>query len=352
MKPLKYWQVFDMPSIRENPPLPVRAAPPPDYCNLGIWLRVLLGVNAMAFAAALARNKEMPRLLGEFAELAAFVEPTCLATLVVLCAGRRWLAHLPPALAAPLVVGVAALAGVLFAVLLAPIVDASDSLIWRAPIWSMLAAIVLLAWFHLSARARAPALSEARLMALTARIRPHFLFNSLNAVLGVIRSDPRQAERALESLADLFRALMRDNRDLVPLSTEIALAREYLDLERLRLGDRLQVRWDVESCPPDALVPPLMLQPLLENAIYHGVEPLERPGPIAFRLLSAGRMLVIELSNPQATRAPQAQGNRMALANIRERLEIYYGLAAYLNAEVQDGRHTVRIVVPYQKATQ
>lgn len=201
-------------------------------------------------------------------------------------------------------------------------------------------------------RSETPPMDEARLMALTARIRPHFLYNSLNAILGTMRSDPRTAETALEEMAELFRSLMHDPRQLTPLSDELALCRKYLSLERLRLGDRVQVLWDIEQCPPDALVPPLMLQPLLENAIYHGVEPLEKPGPIAFRLLSAGRMLVIELSNPQATRAPQAQGNRMALANIRERLEIYYGLAAYLNAEVQDGRHTVRIVVPYQKATQ
>ncbi len=338
-----------MPSIRENPPLPVRAAPPPDYCNLGIWLRVLLGVNAMAFAAALARNKEMPRLLGEFAELAAFVEPTCLATLVVLCAGRRWLAHLPPALAAPLVAGVAALVGMSFAVLLAPIVDASDSLIWRAPIWSMLAAIVLLAWFHLSARAHAPAVSEARLMALTARIRPHFLFNSLNAVLGVIRSDPRQAERALESLADLFRALMRENRDLVPLSAEIALAREYLDLERLRLGDRLRVRWDVESCPPDALVPPLMLQPLLENAVYHGIEPLAGPGEVDVLLARRQDRLLIELANPCNGSGKHHSGNRMALDNIRERLLLFFDLEAKLTTEVTKDRYRVRIELPYRQ---
>ncbi len=333
---------------RQNPARPSRAARQPDFCNLGTWLRVLLGVNALALTAALARNKEVALLLGEFAELAAFVEPICLASLVTLCAGQRWLARLPAPLVAPLVVGVVALAGTLFAMLLAPIVDASESLLWRIPIWSALAAALLLAWFDLAARAHAPALSEARLMALTARIRPHFLFNSLNAVLGVIRSDPRQAERALESLADLFRALMQENRDLVPLSAEIALAREYFELERLRLGDRLQVRWDVESCPPDALVPPLMLQPLLENAVYHGIEPLAGPGEVHVLLARRRDRLLIELTNPCSGSGKHHAGNRMALDNIRERLMLFFDLEAKLTTEVADGRYRVRIELPYQ----
>ncbi len=198
-------------------------------------------------------------------------------------------------------------------------------------------------------RAETPPMDEARLMALTSRIRPHFLYNSLNAILGTIRNDPRAAETAIEEMAELFRALMHDPRQLTPLSDELALCRKYLSLERLRLGDRVRVQWDIDNCPPDALVPPLMLQPLLENAVYHGIEPMEDPGPIVFRMLAAGRMLVIELSNPHEARHVHAPGNRMALANIRERLEIYYGLAAYLNAETRDGRYTVRVVVPYQK---
>jgi two-component system, LytTR family, sensor histidine kinase AlgZ len=334
---------------RQYPALPIREPRPPDFCNLGTWLRVLLGVNAMALVAALARNKELSRLLGEFAELAAFVEPIGLASLVTLCAGRRWLARLPASLATLVVVGVVVLAGATFAMLLAPIVEAAESLAWRIPLWSALAAVVLLAWFDLSARAHAPALSEARLMALTARIRPHFLFNSLNAVLGVIRSDPRQAERALEALADLFRALMQENRELVPLSAEIALARQYLDLERLRLGERLQVRWDVESCPPDARVPPLMLQPLLENAVYHGIEPLADPGEVHILLARRQDRLLIELTNPCSGLGTHHGGNRMALANIRERLLLFFDLEATLTTDLADGRYRVRIELPYRK---
>ena len=201
----------------------------------------------------------------------------------------------------------------------------------------------------LTQQAREPALAEARLMALTSRIRPHFLFNSLNAILGVIRADPRRAETALEELAELFRALMQDPRDLVLLSDEIALSRRYLDLERLRLGDRLKVTWDVASCPPDALMPSLMLQPLLENAVYHGVEPADDPGAISIHLARMNNQVRIELINPLQAGQVHAKGNQMALANIRERLMLLYDIEASLVTEVGENSYTVRITIPYRK---
>jgi two-component system sensor histidine kinase AlgZ len=209
---------------------------------------------------------------------------------------------------------------------------------------------VLLAWLDLRWRAHSPAVTEARLMALTARIRPHFLFNSLNAVLGVIRHDPRRAEAALEELSDLFRVLMRDNRELVPLSDEIALARQYLELEKLRLGERLRVRWDIESCPPDALVPPLMLQPLLENSVYHGIERLQEPGEIAIRISRSGDRVAVELSNPVAADSTHHAGNRMAIANIRERLMLFFDLEADLDIKDDGNFYVVRIAFPYRRS--
>ena len=133
---------------------------------------------------------------------------------------------------------------------------------------------ITLAYFDLRARALSPAVAEARIQALQARIRPHFLYNSINAVLSLIRSEPRRAERALEDLADLFRVLMADNRTLAPIANEVELARQYLALEELRLGERLRVTWRTDTHAADALVPPLILQPLVENAVYHGIEPI------------------------------------------------------------------------------
>lgn len=323
----------------------------PDFCNLGTWLRVMIGANALALMGALARNRELARLPGEFVELAALVEPIVLCSLLVPCVGRSWLARVGEKRAALVVLALAMALGAALALLLAPIAGTEGASAWRVAMWSGLGAVVLLTWFDLAARVHAPALAEARLMALTARIRPHFLFNSLNAVLGVIRSDPRRAETAIEELAELFRVLMKDNRELVPLSDEIALARQYLDLERLRLGERLQVRWDVESCPPDALVPPLMLQPLLENAVYHGIEPLSGPGEIRVLLARRRDRLLIEIANPRDTAGAGGHhtGSQMALANIRERLLLFFDIEASLAIEANAGQHRVRIEFPYRQ---
>jgi two-component system sensor histidine kinase AlgZ len=320
----------------------------PDFCNLGTWLRILLAANGMALAAALFGSRQLVFLPEAFVGLAAHVEPITFGSLVILCGGRRWLAALAPlqqALAALLVAEACATATFF---LLAPF-DVGQASLPRIWILTALAVVLLLAWFDLAARAHAPAVAEARLMALTARIRPHFLFNSLNAVLGVMRSDPRRAETALEELAELFRSLMQENRDLVPLSAEIALSRQYLDLERLRLGDRLQVRWDVDACPPDALVPPLMLQPLLENAVYHGIEPLGEPGEIQVHLACRDDRLLVEIANPSIQSGNHHAGNRMALANIRERLALFFDLEAKLDTTTAAGRFVVRIELPYRR---
>jgi two-component system sensor histidine kinase AlgZ len=217
--------------------------------------------------------------------------------------------------------------------------------------WAAAAAGICLLYFDYRSRRFSPAVTEARLMALAARIRPHFLFNSLNAVLGVIRSDPRRAERALEELADLFRVVMRDNRELVPLGDEITLCERYLDIERLRLGERLIVRWDTGQCPRDALVPPLLLQPLVENAVYHGIEPAAEAGEVVIRLLRRGSELHLEVDNPLADRGRQHVGNRMALDNIRERLMLFFDLEAGLDIARGNGRHRVHIHLPYRRTT-
>jgi two-component system sensor histidine kinase AlgZ len=317
----------------------------PDTCGIGVWLRVLLAVNCGAAVLAFARSPERAALR-EFIDIAALLEPVTLASLVALCGARRLLERLDFRL------GVAAIHGLVLMVTVLAHLALSflrEGVLWRELVWAALATALLLGWLDLRLRAHAPALAEARLMALTARIRPHFLFNALNAVLGVLRSDPRRAERALEELSELFRALMRENRELVPLSEELALARQYLELEKLRLGDRLQVRWDIDACPADALVPPLMLQPLLENAVYHGIEPAEATGELTVKMTGDRHRLVIELSNPVVPGGGHRNGNRMALANIRERLDLFYDVGAHLDIAEQADRYTVRIIIPNRK---
>jgi two-component system sensor histidine kinase AlgZ len=211
-----------------------------------------------------------------------------------------------------------------------------------------LVAAALLAYLGLLLKAHSPALAEARLQALQARIRPHFLFNSLNAVLALIRRDPQRAERALEDLADLFRTLMSDARQFVRLADEIELLERYADLEQLRLGERLRITWELDGAPADALLPPLVLQPLLENAVYHGVEPGTGTADVLVHVGQRGKRVLARIENPYLEVEAQRAGNRMALDNIRERLQLFFDAEARIAVKVANGRYSVEIEIPYR----
>jgi len=333
-----------MASIKQNPP----SHRLPDFRNLGVMLRLLLGVNLLAIAAALIQVDHLLAWPARYADLAVWVEPLLLCNLLLLAVLRDllWRLAYPPAAAF-----VVLAAGIQAALLqdfwrFMGFADGHWPALVRAALLAAGSAALMLGYFRLRAGALSPAVTEARLQALTARIRPHFLFNSLNAVLSLIRAEPRRAEQALEELADLFRALMRDHRELVPIADEIALCRQYLDLEKLRLGERLQVEWEIETLPGELEIPSLLLQPLLENAVYHGIEPSPEPGLLRIRLARQGDQLTIELDNPVGTGGKHHAGNRMALDNIRERLALYYDLEARLEAREEMGRYTVRMVLP------
>ncbi|THF64427.1 sensor histidine kinase [Pseudothauera rhizosphaerae] len=339
-----------MQSIKQKaqPPLPPGGLP--DFRNLGVLLRLLLLVNVLVVATALVQADSFDGFMLQFIALAGRVELPLLAVALLLYLVQPWLARRSRRVGMVLVMA-AVLAVAAAAYWLAGGFGGFGGVgLQRWLLWAAVAGVLGLLYFDYRNRRLSRALSEARLMALTARIRPHFLFNSLNAVLGVIRSDPRRAERALEELADLFRVLMRENRELVRLDTELALCERYLDLERLRLGERLQVRWQAEHCPRDALVPPLLLQPLLENAVYHGIEPLAEAGEIRVQLYRRGEELRIEVENPVSRDLSHHEGNRMALDNLRERLMLFFDLEAGLESERREGRYRVRIRMPYRSA--
>ncbi len=333
-----------MTSISQNPaPLAL-----PDWRNLGVALRVLLGANALAALAALVQPGGLVAWPGHFVLLAAWLEPVLLVALGILAAARDSLARLPieagRAVVAGVVVTVAWLQYRLWLQL-----GLAEIEIWgdlRAILLGACGAAIMLAYFELRARAHSPALVEARLMALNARIRPHFLFNSINAVLSLIRAEPRRAEAALETVSDLFRAALRDPGDWLPLSEEIALCRQYLELEKLRLGERLRVEWDIREVPLDAPIPPLMLQPLVENAVYHGIEPASEGGVIRIVFERRGDEMRIEVANPRPAASRQSVGSHMALANIRERLALYFDLEARLSNEEDAATYSVRITLP------
>jgi len=322
----------------------------PNFRNLGVLLRILVIVNVVAVAAAILTANELRAAWGELLEISALVQPLLILTLLMLVAANDWLRRLPGGAG---MIAVLAMVLALTAALYAaghPLLAGDPALLARYLLLVLLVTGALLKYFQLRNSALSPALIEARLQALQARIRPHFLFNSINAVLSLIRQNPRRAEEVLGDMADLFRVLMADNRELMPLEREVELCRQYLDLEQLRLGERLKVEWSVERMPGKALVPPFVLQPLLENAVYHGIEPRLEPGVISVAIYGSGEQVHLVLRNPYAPEGDRHAGNRMALANIRERLQLHFDAEAKLTTRAADGVFEAHIVMPHLKS--
>lgn len=321
----------------------------PDFRNLGVMLRLLVIVIVMTIVAAVLKSSNWYDMLNQWLRISALVQPMVILSLLLLGVADRSLHKLDYPLAVAVIVAVE------LGIVTIVVVGTSALFIPDAPglarswFFTAVATLLVLAYFNLRSRMLSPALTEARLQALQARIRPHFLFNSINAVLSLVRSEPRRAETALEDLADLFRVLMADNRDLVPLEREIELCRQYLGLEALRLGNRLRVEWQVDKTPGDALVPPLLLQPLLENAVYHGIEPSMEPGVISIHIFNDRDRVHMFLRNPYREQGSHHTGNKMALANIRERLSLHFDAEASLQTRSSGGHYEVRITLPYVK---
>jgi two-component system sensor histidine kinase AlgZ len=239
-----------------------------------------------------------------------------------------------------------------------------DFLISNLGISAIVSAILLRFFYVQFQRDRSlQARSEARIQALHARIRPHFLFNSLNTIASLTRSQPDVAEEATEDLADLFRSSLANANYEVRLKEEWELARRYLHIEELRLGPRLQVNWAIDTLPEDALIPQLTIQPLLENAIYHGLEHLPQGGMIMIEgAIEAGKeqnaqgsknesCITIYITNPmpEFSRENQRVGNKMAQENVRLRLAALYEDKGTLTVERKGNEYCTRIRFPYLK---
>ncbi|MDO8312781.1 MAG: histidine kinase [Sideroxyarcus sp.] len=326
----------------------------PNFRNVGTVLRIVLLVNAIALFVELTQAVSIADLLQQLLYGSAYLQPILLTSLLLLYALNHVLARFGywpnAAIIVLLVVLVTLLLDILGGELFAAVTDIGAFRYWRHAAESGVVTLFLLSYFRWRALALSPAKHEARLQALQARIRPHFLFNSINAVLGIVRANPKRAETALEDMADLFRMAMNEPHELVELGQEIQLARQYLALEQLRMGARLQVRWDTEYMPGDALIPPLVLQPLLENAVYHGIEPMTEGGIIEIRIYREGKELHLQVSNPVSVSAPSnTNGNKIALSNIRERLSLLYDVEADYRVERGADFYRVHILIPYKK---
>ena len=321
----------------------------PELCNVGaLSLLVLFGELLVLVLLFAGGELSWMRL----ALMSLFVQWVALTSAGLICGSRRWLAGLG------LLTGSLTAFGLVMAVTLT-VGLLSSWLLNGGIVFSTLAGqlviagiitVLALRYFYVQQQLRAQEQSEleSRIQALQSRIRPHFLFNSMNIIASLIAVDPDTAETVVEDLSELFRASLNDAGNQVPLAEELDLCERYVRIEALRLGERLQLDWQVE--PPDRSVkiPLLTLQPLLENAIYHGIQPLPEGGTISVRLWFEGNDVNVEIANPlpAETQRTQSQGNKMALNNIRSRLAVLYGGRAELTTREADGRYVTALRYP------
>ena len=331
----------------------------PDFCSLGVILPVLLIAELLVLVVMLVNwsgGQFHWEILGI---LSLFVIWIVIASMAMLCALKKQLASMSNTAAGMtsfLVIILVTLlmselawwANLHYSILFKPASHIHFTL-RNLLVGIIIAGIALrLVYLQHLGRQSIEARARSRIDALVARIRPHFLFNSMNTIAALIGTRPEKAEQAVEDLSDLFRASLKQNEQLVPLGQEIALVKKYLELEALRLGDRLRVNWQTDPAHEDIHVPPLSLQPLVENAIYHGIETLPGGGTIRIHSEVNDRHMKIEIDNPLPVPATgrNGQGHQMALENIRERLACLFGPNGKLVVEQSGERFIASMIIP------
>ncbi len=318
-----------------------------DLCRPALGLRVLLAVLAAVLLAGapLAQgwlDAASRAAVSAFAALAA-----TLLWLPAVCGLRPWLANCGAPLREGLLAGLGALVALAGWAMVAGLglVGGGGAGALGSAVSGAALAWVLWRWLGLRALAAQPVEASARLAELQSRIRPHFLFNALNTALALVQVDPQRAEAVLEDLAQLFRAALAESGSAVTLDEEIDLAQRYLAIEQLRFGARLQLVWDLDPAAASASLPPLVLQPLVENAVRHGIEPAAAGGRIVVSTRAVRGMAIVVVTN-SLPESPGPAGNGIALANVAERLRLLHDVAASLHSGVEHGLYNARIEVP------
>jgi len=336
----------------------------PNFCAAGTVLAVVLIAELVAMLLALARFGITGSFWPDLARTSLFLLWAGLGTAAVLCAARQWLTRqdvrrgsllalgLTLAVTAVVTEGAWWLAATSSRILGLGTEDLGPghlSFLLRNLFVGAIAGGLALRYFYVSQqwKRNVEAEAAARVRALQARIRPHFLFNSMNVIASLTRSDPKGAEDAVTDLAELFRVALRESRERIRLDEEIDIARTYERIERLRLGERLRVDWSLDDVPADALIPALVLQPLIENAVYHGIEPLAGGGTIAVRGRRDGRFVEIAVENPvDGQRGMRQGGSRIGLDNVRQRLELVFAGEGTLTWGEADDRFVATLRFP------
>lgn len=331
----------------------------PDFCNSHNVFLVILMAELLALILALAPGVVSQEFWTRLALISLFIQWVSLSAVLLLCYSRRWLNKHSTRAVAIIAYTTMLLITLLFSLIsiqLDAFLDLSNHSGWektfvlRNLFIAAVVAAVVLRYLYVQVLWKRNTETEARsrIQALQARIRPHFLFNSMNTIASLTRSQPEQAEQAVEDLADLFRVSLAD-RNMLSLDEEVEVTRRYLNIEAHRLGDRLNVDWQIDpEVDLTEEIPALTMQPLVENALYHGIEPLTEGGVVTIRLENLRDTIRITISNPLGQVANQSQhkGNRMALNNIRQRLTLAYGKEEPLQVEVTDSNYTVKFDIP------
>ncbi|WP_294768498.1 histidine kinase [uncultured Rhodoferax sp.] len=316
-----------------------------DACQMGVVLRAVLFVELGVVVAAMFAANTWWDWVMRLSLITGGTLPATLAWLLTACAAKRWLEPLPPVAQYGAGIGLGAIAGLYGCGLLA-----LSGLLQDAP-WvasassGALLSSILVAALVMRAKGRAPADTAARLAELQSRIRPHFLFNTLNSAIALVRAEPAKAEALLEDLSDLFRHALMDQGSSVTLSEEIALARRYLAIEQVRFGERLRVEWSVDPAADTARLPPLLLQPLVENAVRHGVEPSASGAAVRVSTQRRGTMVVVKVSNTVPA-GQGSEGHGLALRNVQDRLALLHDVQAQFRYGLKDGVYQVRMEFP------
>ncbi|MGY8902932.1 MAG: sensor histidine kinase [Burkholderiales bacterium] len=316
-----------------------------DACQAGVILRAVLFVETVIGVGAMFGADTLLEWVTRLSLLTGGALPATLAWLLLACQLKKLLARLTTAgqyLAGSLL---GALAGVYGAGLLA-LVGFVQRMPWLASACAgALLSALLVAALVLRAKGTTPAATTARLTDLQSRIRPHFLFNTLNSAIALVRAEPAKAETMLEDLSDLFRHALVEPGQSVTLDEEIALAQRYLAIEQVRFGSRLRLEWSLDAAAGQARLPPLLLQPLVENAVKHGVEPSAEGADIKISTQRRGSTVVVKVTNT----VPSGQGRRghgLALDNVRDRLSLLHDVQGQFQSALKNGLYQVRIEVP------
>lgn len=331
----------------------------PNFCDINFILRLLVITELMAIVLSLHNSPLNADLLDKLSLTSLFMLWIALTSAAVLCMLGNLLnrmSDLAVSVISYLLVLLITLGFSLITTYLASefnltqfySADWDNQFILRNLAISSIVCAVLLRYFFVQHHWKQNQISEARtrLKALEARIRPHFLFNSMNTIASLVHEDPDTAETTIVNLAELFRVSLKENSEH-KLSDEIKLVRAYLAIEQLRLGNRLRPEWALEKFEKDIQMPALCIQPLVENAIYHGVEPLPEGGVIKIRIYKHNKRLIISVSNPSQNQKSHHKGNQMAQNNIRQRLALAFGSSARFTIDEGPPLYTVTLDVPF-----